>query len=130
MYGPATFLYQSVAQIQQVLQGQIGATQQTAERAAREARRQAAAAGASAPSSSRPASGRAGRCFQAFQSELVRLGLKFGITSPPRLDDPQFINRVVFDPRESVGTPRSASHTSSSTTTRPDLGAPAPRPQR
>ncbi len=106
VYGPATFLYQSVAQIQQVLQGQIGATQQTAERAAREARRQAAAAGASSTEQQQAAERASQQVLGTFQSELVRLGLKFGITSPPRLDDPQFINRVVFDPREPVGTPK------------------------
>ena len=33
VYGPATFLYQSVAQIQQLLQGQIGPVQEAARRA-------------------------------------------------------------------------------------------------
>jgi uncharacterized protein len=106
VYGPATFLYQSVAQIQQVLQGQIGATQQAAAQAAVEARKQAAAEGAS-ESEVREAGQRAAQeVLGAFQSDLVRLGLKYGITSPPRLDDPAFINRVVFDPREPVGTPK------------------------
>ena len=106
VYGPATFLYQSVAQIQQVLQGQIGATQQAAERAALEARRQAAAEGASTEEQELAAEQASQAVLGAFQTELVRLGLKFGITRPPRLDDPEFINRVVFDPREPVGTPK------------------------
>ena len=65
VYGPATFLYQSVAQIQQVLQGQIGATQQAAERAAREARRAGRLRRAPRPRSrSRPPSRRARRCWE------------------------------------------------------------------
>ena len=106
VYGPATFLYQSVAQIQQVLQGQIGSTQQAAQRAALQARRQAAAEGASAAEQEQAAEQASQEVLGAFQTQLVRLGLKFGITRPPRLDDPQFINRVVFDPREPVGTPK------------------------
>ena len=102
-----------------MLQGQIGATQQTAERAAREARRQAAAAGASSTEQQQAGERASRQVLGAFQSELVRLGLKFGITSPPRLDDPQFINRVVFDPREPWGRRRSASPTSSPAPTRP-----------
>ncbi len=89
-----------------MLQGQIGATQQAAERAAREARRQAASEGASTEEQEQAAEQASQAVLGAFQSELVRLGLKFGITRPPRLDDPEFINRVVFDPREPVGTPK------------------------
>ena len=105
VYGPATFLYQSVAQIQQVLQGQIGSTQPAAQRAALQARREAAAEGASAAEQEQAAEQASQRCWGP-PTQLVRLGLKFGITRPPRLDDPQFINRVVFDPREPVGTPK------------------------
>ena len=42
-----------------------------------------------------------------FQRNLVKLALRFRITRPPRLDDPEFINRVVFDPNAAeVGTPK------------------------
>jgi hydrophobe/amphiphile efflux-3 (HAE3) family protein len=106
VYGPATFLYQSVAQIQQVLQGQIGATQQAAQRAARAAAQAARDAGASEEQAQQAAASARQAVQGSFQSDLLKLALKFNITSPPQLDDPQFISRVVFDPRQDAGTPK------------------------
>ena len=107
VYGPATFLYQSVAQIQQVLAGQIGATQQAAQRASRQAEQAALDQGAS-EEEAKAAGERASQAVSSdFQQNLVKLALRFRITRPPRLDDPEFINRVVFDPNApEVGTPK------------------------
>ena len=41
-----------------------------------------------------------------FQSELVQVALQYGITSVPRLDDPDFVSRVVFDQSKPAGTPK------------------------
>jgi uncharacterized protein len=107
VYGPATFLYQSVAQIQQLLEGQIGATQQAARQAGRRAAAQARAEGASDPEAAQAAAAARESVLGSFQSELIRLALQFNITRPPRLDDPQFVSRVVFDPDAAqVGTPK------------------------
>src|SRR5262245_48365952 len=107
VYGPATFLYQSVAQIQQVLQGQIGATQLAAQRAGRRAESEALAAGASEEEAQAAAERARDQVLGSFQRDLVRVALRFNITRPPRLDDPEFINRVVFDPNApQVGTPK------------------------
>ena len=34
------------------------------------------------------------------------MALQYGITSVPRLDDPNFVSRVVFDPSKPAGTPK------------------------
>src|SRR4029453_14868804 len=41
-----------------------------------------------------------------FQSNLVQVALQYGITSVPRLDDPNFVSRVVFDESKPAGTPK------------------------
>ncbi|MBM3667775.1 MAG: hypothetical protein FJW90_09915 [Actinobacteria bacterium] len=106
VYGPATFLYQSVAQIQKLLRGQIGATQRAAREAARVAEAEALAAGASEAEADAAGREASERVQGSFQSDLIRLALQFSITSQPRLDDPQFISRVVFDPERPAGTPK------------------------
>ena len=100
VYGPATFLYESVAQIQQVLQGQIGSTSQVARTAAQAASRAAAEQGLSEAEQRQAGKRAAEAVLGAFQGDLIRLGVKFGLTSPPRLDDPNFIRRVVFEPQD------------------------------
>jgi hydrophobe/amphiphile efflux-3 (HAE3) family protein len=106
VYGPASFLYQSVAQIQQLLRVQIGATGRAAREAADRATEEALAAG-DTRAEAQEAGRRASDAVQgSFQSNLIRLALEFSITSPPRLDDPQFISRVVFDPEKPAGTPK------------------------
>ncbi len=104
--GPATFLYQSVTQIQQMLQGEIGSANEEAEAAARRARRQAADQGASESEQEAAAERASQRVLQEFQSELIQLGLRYEITRPPRLDDPEFVSRVVFDPSQEAGVPK------------------------
>jgi hydrophobe/amphiphile efflux-3 (HAE3) family protein len=104
--GPATFLFQSVTQIQQLLQGQIGSASEEAQAAAQRARREAAERGASEAEQEEAAQQASQAVIQAFQSELIRLGLRYDITRPPTLDDPDFVSKVVFDPNEPGGNPK------------------------
>jgi hypothetical protein len=106
VFGPATFLYQSVSQIQQTLQGQLGSAQQAAQAAAIEAARMAREQGAS-EGEQQEAANEAGRAVLGqVQGSLLQLALQFDITSVPQLDDPQFVSRVVFDPSKPAGTPK------------------------
>jgi uncharacterized protein len=106
VFGPATFLFQSVAQIQQVLQGQIGLAQQQAQAAAQQARQQAEEQGLSEEQQQVAAAEAAQAVLGAFQSNLTKIALRFEITRPPQIDDPEFISRVVFDPAKPAGTPK------------------------
>src|SRR6266545_2296564 len=106
VFGPATFLFQSVAQIQQVLQGQIGSTQQTAQAAAQQAQRQAAKQGLSEEEQKQAGQAAAQQVIASFQSNLAQLALQFNLTKLPALDDPDFVSRVVFDPTKPAGTPK------------------------
>jgi uncharacterized protein len=106
VFGPGTFLYLSVAGIQQALQGQIGGAAQTARAAGQRAAKAAAKRGASPAEQQRAANSAAQSVLSQFQSNLVQVALQFGITSIPRLDDPTFVSRVVFDESEPAGTPK------------------------
>jgi uncharacterized protein len=106
VFGPGTFLYLSVAGIQQALQGQIGGAAQQARVAADQARKQAAKRGAPAAEQEQAANAAAQAVLGQFQSSLVRVALQYGITSLPRLDDPDFVSRVVFDESKPAGTPK------------------------
>jgi uncharacterized protein len=106
VFGPATFLYLSVAGIQQALQGQIGGAQAQAQAAAEQARKAAAKQGASAAEQQAAANSAAQQVLGQFQQSLIQVALQYGITSIPRLDDPDFVSKVVFDPAKPAGTPK------------------------
>jgi uncharacterized protein len=106
VFGPATFLYLSTAGIQQALQGQIGGATQQARTAGAQARQQAAKRGASTAEQEQAANAAAQQVLSQFQSSLVQVALQYGITSIPRLDDPNFVSRVVFDESKPAGTPK------------------------
>jgi hydrophobe/amphiphile efflux-3 (HAE3) family protein len=106
VFGPATFLYLSVAGIQQALQGQIGGAAQHARAAADQAQRAAAKRGASAAEQQRAADAAAQQVMSQFQGSLAQVAIQYGITSIPRLDDPNFVSRVVFDESKPAGTPK------------------------
>jgi uncharacterized protein len=106
VFGPATFLYLSTTGIQQALQGQIGGAAQQARAAADQARKQAAKRGASPAEQEQAANSAAQQVLGQFQQSLIQVALQYGITSIPRLDDPDFVSRVVFDESKAAGTPK------------------------
>jgi uncharacterized protein len=106
VFGPGTFLYLSVAGIQQALQGQIGGANQAARAAGQRAARAAARRGASTAEQQQAGSAAAQQVLSQFQSQLIQVALQYGITSIPRLDDPNFVSRVVFDRSKPAGTPK------------------------
>ena len=106
VFGPATFLYLSVTGLQQALQGQIGQAGEAAKLAGEQARREAAADGASEAEQQEAAQAAERSVLGSFQQQLVQIALEFDITRPPRLDDPEFVSKVVFDPAKPVGTPK------------------------
>ena len=106
VFGPGTFLYLSVAGIQEALQGQIGGASQAARAAGQQAAQAAAKKGASTAQQQQAANAAAQQVLSQFQSQLVQVALRYGITSIPRLDDPNFVSRVVFDQSKPAGTPK------------------------
>jgi uncharacterized protein len=106
VFGPGTFLYLSVAGIQEALRGQIGGASQAARAAGQRAAQEAAKKGASTAEQQQAATQAAQQVLSQFQGQLIQVALRYGITSIPRLDDPNFVSRVVFDQSKPAGTPK------------------------
>ncbi len=107
VFGPATFLNQAVVQIQSGLSGQIQNVQQSSAQAAEEARKRAAEQGLSSSEQDAAAKEASDAVLASFQTNLLQLATKYDITQLPRLDDPAFVSKIVFDTTKPAGTPKS-----------------------
>jgi hypothetical protein len=106
VFGPGTFLNEAVGRIQDELRARTRQTQAQGDRAARAARALARAQGRS-PAEARRLGAEARRLVQARATrDLLVLALHYGLSSAPRLDDPQFVSRVVFDDARGPGVPK------------------------
>jgi hypothetical protein len=106
VFGPGTFLNEAVGRIQDELRARTRQTQAQGDRAARAARALARAQGRS-PAQARRLGAEARRLVQARATrDLLVLALHYGLSSAPRLDDPQFVSRVVFDDARGPGVPK------------------------
>ncbi len=106
VFGPGTFLNTSVNQIADELSLTLDQVDLAGKRAGNAARKLALAAGRT-PAQARQVELEAKNLAEQRASQpLLALALKYGITSAPRLDNPQFINRLVFDPSRTAGTPK------------------------
>jgi hydrophobe/amphiphile efflux-3 (HAE3) family protein len=106
VYGPATFINESIAQIDALLARSVGGAITTARLAAGQAGEKARQRGATA-AGIRKAERLTGQAsLQQSKGDLFQLAFRFGITAPPRLNDPQFVSQMVFDSRRPAGTPK------------------------
>ena len=106
VFGPATFINESVRQLTREFVNQSRAAQQRGERAARAARELAKARGWS-PERVRAAARAARQAVNTeFTRDILRIALRYGITGEPRIDDPKFVSKLVFDASKPSGTPK------------------------
>jgi uncharacterized protein len=105
-YGPATFLNQSAIQAERFLGSQTQAATARASAAAEAAARDAARRGASEAVQREEARAASQAVLRKFQSGLVDLAARSGLTGPPTIDDPGFVSRVVCDSRQPTCTPK------------------------
>jgi hydrophobe/amphiphile efflux-3 (HAE3) family protein len=106
VYGPATFLNQSAIQAERFLGSQTQAATARAGAAAEAAARDAARRGASEAVQREEARAASQAVLRKFQSGLVDLAARSGLTGPPTIDDPRFVSRVVCDSRQPTCTPK------------------------
>src|SRR5919108_1128806 len=106
VFGPATFLNQFAIQANNVLGAQSEATltkaKEAARRAALEARRQG-----EPPSVQDQAAQQAGqRVLLQFGQRITKLGLEYGQTGLPQIDNPRYVESVIFDSRQPGAVPK------------------------
>jgi len=100
VYGPATFINRSALELNAGLQERLTANQEQVAAIAEAARRSAAAQGAS-PGQQRRAEEDARRVAQEeFEAGLINQALQYGITTPPAINNPSFVEQLVFGPIE------------------------------
>ncbi|MEJ7817905.1 MAG: MMPL family transporter [Thermoleophilaceae bacterium] len=108
VYGPGTFVNTAVNRINDELTSRQQSTSRQAEALAAGARRASARRG-DPPARQRRLAEAARRQVQAkFTQDTLQLALRYGITGLPRLDNADFVSKLVFDTRKGeVGVPKS-----------------------
>jgi hydrophobe/amphiphile efflux-3 (HAE3) family protein len=108
VYGPGTFINSAVGEINKQFQAQLGSTQQQAKRARRAAKRLAKAQGRDAAGQEQAADAAEQLVFAQFTRNLLQLNVRYGLglKGLPRIDDPDFVSALVFDPARGATTPK------------------------
>ena len=108
VYGPGTFINSAVGEINDQFQKQLGSKAQEAERAKVAARRLAKAQGRSQAEQNKAAKSAEQLVYAQFTRDLLQLNLRYGLglKGLPRLDDPDFVSTLVFDPARGATTPK------------------------
>ena len=108
VYGPGTFINSAVGEINDQFQQQLGTKQQEAARAKRAARKLAQAQGQDKAGQKKAADAAEQHVYAQFTRDLLTLNLRYGLglKGLPRLDDPDFVSALVFDPQRGATTPK------------------------
>ena len=106
VFGPGTFINEAVRQLGTGFARRVQENAVRATAAARQARRAARRQGFAAAAAERAATRARERIESAFQSEVLELAVRYGLRAIPRLDDPNFVSTLVFDPAKPAGTPK------------------------
>ncbi len=106
VFGPGTFIGEAARQLGAGLARRVQATQQEAKAAADRARKAALRRGSSRARANRLAAQASQAVFADFQTETIALAARYGLTSVPRIDDPNFVSTLVFDATRAPGTPK------------------------
>jgi hydrophobe/amphiphile efflux-3 (HAE3) family protein len=106
VYGPGTFITTAVAQIQKGFQAKQVDAAAKGEAAAEAARKIARKQGMSKAQQDRLAEDARGLAQEQFVREAVTTGLRYGLTSVPQINNPEFVSQLVFDTRRGVGQPK------------------------
>ena len=108
VYGPGTFINSAVGEIQDQLKRQLDAKGEQAKKAAAAARALARRQGKPKAEQDRLARSAEQLVYAQFVRDLLQLNLKYGlgVDKTPRLDDPDFVSTLVFDPSRGPAAPK------------------------
>src|SRR3954453_5799870 len=107
VYGPGTFLFEATNEVSNQLQSRLTQGQAQIRAAQAKARADAKRAGQGAQAQARAAQAAGQAVQQQFVSQLAQVAVQTGIQGLPRLDNPEFINQIVFDPNRGAYIPKS-----------------------
>src|SRR4051812_38431300 len=108
VYGPGTFINAAVGEIQDQLRARLQTKAAEAQRAADAARKVAKGRGLSKTQQDRYAKSAQQLVYAETVRDLLQLNVKYGLglTAEPRIDDPDFVSALVFDPARGATTPK------------------------
>lgn len=106
VFGPGTFINEAVRQLGAGFVRRLRENAADADAAAAAARVAALRRGLGPGEARRRAKRARAAVAQRFQEEVLELALRYGLRSIPRIDDPNFVNTLVFDQTKPVGTPK------------------------
>ncbi|MDA0183703.1 MMPL family transporter [Solirubrobacter phytolaccae] len=108
VYGPGTFINSSVNELTAQLQDRTRERAAQADRAREAAEQLARADGRSVAESKRLGKEAEKLVYTQFASELIAMNAKYGLnlTGAPKLNDPDFVYQLVFDPARGERTPK------------------------
>jgi hydrophobe/amphiphile efflux-3 (HAE3) family protein len=105
--GPGTFINEAALQIEEGLINREHQARRRASTAQRAVQQRALARGLSSAEAQTLGKQAAEVVMRTFEAEVAALAVRFGITKPPSLSEPEFVSRVVFDSASKVpGTPK------------------------
>jgi predicted RND superfamily exporter protein len=105
--GPGTFVDEAAEQIDQQLSTQGAQAEAQARQYERAVRRAALAQGRSAADARKLGEEASKITLERYAQELELLGAEYGLSAPPSLEDPSFVDRLVFDSTAKLpGTPK------------------------
>jgi hydrophobe/amphiphile efflux-3 (HAE3) family protein len=106
VFGPGTFVNEAASQIDEQLAAQTKQAEAQAKQAQRVVSQAALARGLTATEAQALGKQASKITTARFQENLVTLALRYGLTSQPSLNDPNFISTLVFDSSKPAGTPK------------------------
>jgi hydrophobe/amphiphile efflux-3 (HAE3) family protein len=106
VYGPGTFINEAVRQISDEFNAQLQSSSAQAKRASDAAYRLALGQGRSKAEARKFAKQAEQLVNLQFTRNALQLGLRYGLTDVPRLNDPNFVSKLVFDATKRTGTPK------------------------
>jgi hydrophobe/amphiphile efflux-3 (HAE3) family protein len=106
VFGPGTFVNEAATQLDEQLTAQTRQAEAQSKQAERVVIRAALARGLSQASAQALGAQAKKLEYGSFEKSLVTLALKYGLTSRPSVDNPEFVTSVVFDSTKPAGTPK------------------------
>jgi hydrophobe/amphiphile efflux-3 (HAE3) family protein len=106
VYGPGTFINTAVAQIQKGFAAKQEEAAAKGNAAAAAARKIARQRGMSPAEQDRLAASAKKLALQQFVRDSLSIALRYGLTTVPQVNNPEFVSQLVFDPTRGVGQPK------------------------
>src|SRR2546423_8933379 len=106
VYGPGTFINEAANEIAKGFEATKAQNQQQGEQAAQAARKIAASKGFSKKRQDQLANAARSLAYSQFIKNSLQLALRYGLTSVPSIDNPQFVSQLVFDTSKGPNVPK------------------------